>query len=224
MDEETVKIVREKFLALEPFLNERMKRVWAAAEAKALGRGGKAVISAATRLSRTTIYRGLEEIEQSRLDQPASQLRAKGGGRKRMVDQAPGLLDQLQSLISDSTRGDPESPLLWTCKSTRQLSDALSRYGYKVGRQKVSELLAELGYSLQGNRKTKEGSTHPDRDKQFRYLNRRVRSFQSQCQPVISVDTKKKELVGNFSNRGSEWRPKGKPIETDSQAVSVRTA
>lgn len=216
MDEGRVKILREKFLALEPFLNERMKRVWAAVEAKAIGRGGKAVISAATRLSRTTIYRGLEEIEQSRVDQPASQLRAKGGGRKRIVDQAPGLLDQFQSLINDSTRGDPESPLLWTCKSTRQLSDALSRYGYKVGRQKVSELLAELGYSLQGNRKTKEGSTHPDRDKQFRYLNRRVRCFQSQCQPVISVDTKKKELVGNFANRGSEWRPKGKPIETDS--------
>lgn len=216
MDKELVKIVGEKYHALEPFLTERTKRVWAASEAKAIGRGGKAVISEATKLSRTTIYRGLQELNQSLDDQPASRVRAKGGGRKQLVDQLPELLTQLQGLINDSTLGDPESPLLWTCKSTRQLAETLYNRGYKIGRQKVSELLSKLGYSLQGNRKTKDGSSHPDRDKQFRYLNRRIRIFQSYSQPVISVDTKKKELIGNFSNNGKEWCPKGKPIETDS--------
>ena len=157
MDKELVKIVGEKYQALEPFLTERTKRVWAAAEAKAMGRGGKAVISEATKLSRTTIYRGLQEINQSLDDQPASRVRATGGGRKRLADQIPDLLTQLQGLINDSTLGDSESPLLWTCKSTRQLAETLCDRGYKIGRQKVSELLSELGYSLQGNRKTKRG-------------------------------------------------------------------
>lgn len=143
-------------------------------------------------------------------------IRRPGGGKKRLVDQSPELLERLKVLVEDSTRGDPEIPLLWTCKSTRKLAAELSRLGYPIGRQKVSGLLADLGYSLQGNRKTREGSSHPDRDHQFRYLNAGVRLFQRHGQPVISVDTKKKELIGNYSNKGREWLPKGKPGQTNS--------
>jgi hypothetical protein len=144
-----------------------------------------------------------------------SRIRAEGGGRKRLTEQTRDIREALQGLVEDTTRGDPESPLLWTCKSTRQLADTLCRRGYRIGRQKVSELLSERGYSLQGNRKLKAGNAHPDRDRQFHYLNRRVKWFQRYAQPVISVDTKKKELIGDFANKGREWRPKGRPIPTD---------
>ena len=214
MDKTTIKAIRTKFISLEPYLNERSKRLWAAVEAEALGRGGKTIVSNATGLSRTTIYQGIKDLIHP-IDSIAKvQTRTKGGGRKSLISLQPEIRDQLKKLIEDTTCGDPESPLLWTCKSTRQLSEALKRNGYKIGRQKVSEVLATLGYSLQGNKKTKAGSSHPDRDKQFRFLNRRVKIFQRNNQPVISVDTKKKELIGNFSNKGKEWRPKGKPIET----------
>ena len=215
MDAELVNAIREKYTALEPFLNERTKRLWAAVEAKALGRGGKAWVAAATQLSRTTLYRGLRELDQSVEAVSDSRIRAEGGGRKRLTEQTRDIREALQGLVEDTTRGDPESPLLWTCKSTRQLADTLCRRGYRIGRQKVSELLSERGYSLQGNRKIKAGSAHPDRDRQFRYLNRRVKWFQRYAQPVISVDTKKKELIGDFANKGREWRPKGRPIPTD---------
>ena len=216
MDSELVSSIRGKYLALEPFLNERMKRLWAAVEAKALGRGGKVLVAAATDLSRTTIYHGLRELDHCREENVAeSRIRAEGGGRKGLIEQAPEIIETLKDLIEDTTRGDPESPLLWTCKSTRQLAETLCQRGYRIGRQKVSELLSQLGYSLQGNRKTKEGVSHPDRDKQFCYLNRRVKWFQRHGQPVISVDTKKKELIGDFANKGKEWRAKGNPIQTD---------
>jgi len=218
MDNELVKSVRRKYISLKPFLNERSRRLWAAAEAKAHGRGGKVLVSQATNLSRTTIYRGMRELDFSdkEIVAPEGRTRNKGGGRKRLTEQMPEITGKLKDLVEDTTCGDPETPLLWTCKSTRQLSDALSSIGFRIGRQKVSELLADLGYSLQGNRKTKEGSSHPDRDKQFRFLNRRVKLFQRFGQPVISVDTKKKELIGNYSNKGKEWHPKGKPKRTDS--------
>jgi transposase len=218
MNTEHVESIRQKYTALKPFLNERSRRLWAAVEAKNLGRGGKVLVSKATKLSRTTIYRGLRELNSPSkvVVAPESRTRSKGGGRKRLTEKEPKLTSQLKELVEDTTCGDPETPLLWTCKSTRQLSDALGNEGFSIGRQKVSELLADLGYSLQGNRKTKDGSSHPDRDKQFRFLNRRVKIFQQFKQPVISVDTKKKELIGNFSNKGREWCPKGEPKETDS--------
>lgn len=135
----------------------------------------------------------------------------RGGGRKRLVDKDPDLRESLERLVDPMTRGDPESPLRWTCKSTRQLADALAIQGHRVGRQKVSELLAELGYSLQANRKTREGTEHEDRDAQFEFINRQVKDYQGRGQPVISVHTKKKELVGDFKNTGQEWQPKGQP-------------
>lgn len=214
MDIDLVNSIREKYIALEPFLNERTKRLWAAAETKAIGRGGKAVVSTATKLSRTTIYRGLCELEHAGKDEAVRRIRQTGGGRKALITQEPELMNTLKGLVEDTTRGDPESPLLWTCKSTRQLAEALAGYGYRVGRQKVSEMLSELGYSLQSNRKTQEGREHPDRDKQFRYLTRRVKWFQRHGHPVISVDTKKKELIGEFANKGREWRAKGQPRHT----------
>lgn len=218
MDTEQFTSIKQKYTSLKPFLNERSRRLWAAAEAKTLGRGGKVLVSKATELSRTTIYRGMRELDSPETVPvvPENRTRIEGGGRKRLTEKTPELVGQLKKLVEDTTCGDPETPLLWTCKSTRQLSNALGNLGIHVGRQKVSELLADLGYSLQGNRKTKDGSSHPDRDKQFRFLNRRVRIFQRHNQPVISVDTKKKELIGNFSNKGKEWRPKGKPKQTDS--------
>lgn len=205
-------IVRQKFSALLPILDERSRRLWAAAEATAFGRGGISMVAKATGLSRTTIHQGVKELSQSAPIGPSTKrIRAFGGGRKPMVDHHPDILRELESLVEPTTRGDPESPLRWTCKSTRQLTDTLQSKGYRIGRQKVSELLDDLGYSLQANRKLREGSGHPDRDAQFRYIYELVDEFQSSNQPVISVDTKKKELVGDFKNGGREWQPKGRP-------------
>ena len=214
MDEKIIKTVQTKYSALKPYLNEQSKRLWAASEAKAIGHGGKTIVSNATGLSRTTIYQGIKDLANSPDSTATVRIRTKGGGRKSLISKQPEIKEQLKKIVEGTTCGDPESPLLWTCKSTRQLSDALSNLGYKIGRQKISEILSDLGYSLQSNRKTKAGSSHPDRDKQFCFLNRRVKLFQRDNQPVISVDTKKKELIGNFSNTGKEWRPKGEPIET----------
>jgi len=212
MSREGEQIVRQKFSALIPILDERSRRLWAAAEATALGRGGISLVSTATGLSRTTIHQGIKEISKSVSLQPdTKRIRAKGGGRKPMTANNPAILQDLESLVEPTTRGDPESPLRWTCKSTRQLADALQGKGYRIGRQKVCELLTELGYSLQANRKVREGSEHPDRDSQFRYIYELVKAFQTSNQPVISVDTKKKELVGDFKNGGREWQPKGRP-------------
>jgi transposase len=216
MDNEIAKQIREKYLTLSPFFNERTKRLWAATEANAVGRGGKVIVSEATGMSRTTIYRGIRELNKPVEKLTSDQIRIRGGGRKALAEHTPELINELQNIVEDTTRGDPESPLLWTCKSTRQLAKALVDKGYKIGRQKISELLAEFGYSLQSNRKTREGSSHPDRDRQFRFINRRVKLFQNHEQPVISVDTKKKELIGNYSNKGKEWHPKGKPTKTNS--------
>jgi transposase len=207
--------IREKFEVLKPHLNERTKRMWVASEAMGLGRGAYAIVAKATGMSRTTIYRGVSELKQLSDSLVDDRVRNEGGGRKKLTERSPEIIIELQKLVEDTTCGDPESPLLWTCKSTRQLSEALTSRGLKIGRQKVSELLDDLGYSLQGNRKTEEGSEHPDRDWQFRYINRRVKLFQRYDQPVISVDTKKKELIGNFSNKGQEWRKKGEPRKTN---------
>ena len=210
-NEDLIETVRKKYRVLAPMLDERSRRVWAAAEAEALGYGGQSIVAAATGMSRTTINRELSRNKQAPVPKYGERLRAPGGGRKKVSAQEPTLLSALESLVEPTTRGDPESPLRWTCKSTRQLAEALQAKGYSVGRQTIATLLEGLGYSLQGNRKTREGSWHPDRDAQFQYINERVQDFQRRGQPVASVDTKKKELVGDFKNGGQEWHLKGRP-------------
>lgn len=215
MDITAERSIEQKFKMLDQVLDERGRRLWAAAEVSQLGRGGVSAVARATGLSRTTIYQGIGELEQGQAKQypTTHRVRSPGGGRQRLTKKDPQIMDCLEKLVEPTTRGDPESPLRWTCKSTRQLADTLGKQGHTVGRQKVSELLRELGYSLQANRKTREGSDHIDRDAQFNYINRQVDGHQKQGQPVISVDTKKKELVGDFKNAGQEWRPKGEPEE-----------
>ena len=204
--------IRRRFEALFPVLDERALRRFAAAEAEAAGRGGVAAVSRITGLARSTIGRGLNELR-SGTTCDVSRVRRPGGGRKPLVAIDPSLLDDLRSLVEPDARGDPQSPLLWTCKSLRKLSHALGDMGHKIGRTRVGELLHELGYSLQANRKTREGGDHPDRDAQFRYINDRVKEALASNEPAISVDTKKKELVGDFRNAGREWREKGSPEE-----------
>jgi len=202
--------VAQKYQALAPLLHEKARRRWAACEAAALGRGGIALVATATGLSRPTIRAGLAELH-SAADQADERIRRPGGGRPARTTTDRALLGDLQRLVDPATRGDPMSPLLWTCKSTRNLAETLTSMGHEVSHQTVGRLLAELGYSLQTNRKTEEGQDHPDRNAQFEHINRQVKSFQRRGQPVISVDTKKKELVGNYKNGGAEWQPAGEP-------------
>ena len=205
-----IKTIREKFRTLLPTFSERMRRLWAGTEARAIGHGGIAVVTRATGLARNTVVRGLKELdEDSPLD--PSRVRRAGAGRKRKAVLNPSLKDALERLVEPVTRGDPESPLRWTSKSTRVLARELNADGYSVSHVLVADLLHELEYSLQANRKTMEGSSHPDRDAQFEYINAEVRRRMTAGQPVISVDTKKKELVGRFKNGGRQWRPKGRP-------------
>jgi len=204
--------VAMRFGLLKEALDERMRRLLAAAEAKVIGRGGVSSVARATGVSRRAIAVGLGELEQSqsRGAKSAARVRRAGGGRKRTADAVPGLLTDLEKLIDPMTRGDPESALRWTCKSLRQLAAQL-RPEYKISHTTVGEVLHQLGYSLQANRKTTEGSSHPDRNAQFEFINARCLEEQSAGNPVISVDTKKKELVGDFKNAGREYQPKGSP-------------
>jgi Rhodopirellula transposase DDE domain len=198
--------------SLAPMMDERMRRQWAAAEAKAYGWGGIRAVSRATGLSPNTIRRGLAELalRDASSDEPIpARLRRPGGGRKRRTESDPDLLPALERLVDPVTRGDPMSPLRWTCKSTTQLAQELTRQHHLVSPSTVGRLLKAAGYSLQSNRKTKDGSSHPDRNAQFEHINATVQAFQGRGQPVISVDTKKKELVGEYKNGGREWRPKG---------------
>jgi hypothetical protein len=196
-------------------MDERSRRQWAAAEARELGWGGVTAVARATDLSRTTISAGLRELELPAKQRSVEGLRVRrpGGGRKALTETDPGLLAALEALIEPATRGDPESPLRWTCKSTRGLADELTRKRHPVGANTVAALLRHGGYSLQANRKTREGARHPDRNAQFEHINAQVRRFQNRDQPAISVDTKKKELIGDFKNAGREWRPRGEPEE-----------
>lgn len=205
--EELLEKIRRKFERLSGVLSERGRRVWAAAEAEFIGYGGKSIVAKACGLSRTTLYGVPADLG----SEATARVRKEGGGRKRLVAHDGTLLSALEALVEPTTRGDPESPLRWTCRSTRQLAAALTAQGYRIGRQTIATLLAEQGYSLQSNRKTKEGKGHPDRDAQFRYIHERVTELQRLGQPIVSVDTKKKELVGAFKNGGREWRPKGDP-------------
>jgi hypothetical protein len=214
--------VRQKYEALAPLLHEKARRCWAACEALSLGRGGISLVAAATDLSRPTIRRGMTELQSGDSDPAGShrdppRIRRPGGGRHAIAATDRTLLRDLQRLIDPATRGDPMSPLLWTCKSTRNLTDALVELGHDLSHQTVGRLLVELGYSLQANRKTEEGQDHADRDAQFEHINAQVRSFQRRGQPVVSVDTKKKEIVGNYKNSGREWEPSGRPHRVKSK-------
>ena len=205
-----VEPIRERFSTVAPFLDERGRRLVAAAEAFAAGYGGIAAVSMATGMAPSTIGRGLRELAQ---DEPSGRVRRPGAGRKPAIVKDPSLRGDLEALVEPTTRGDPQSPLRWTCKSVRRLAEALQQQGHQVSRTLVAELLNAAGYSLQGNRKTKEGDSHPDRDAQFAHINTQVATALAEQQPVISVDTKKKELVGDFRNNGREYRPHGNPEE-----------
>jgi len=202
--------IRERFAALSRHLSERDRRLWAASEARAAGYGGIAAVSAATGIAASTIGRGLKELASAdTLD--VGRVRRRGGGCKPLVKKDATLLADLLALVDPSERGDPMSPLRWTCKSLSQLAAALAAKGHRVGRTVVGELLHQQKFSLQANRKTREGDSHPDRDAQFVHINDTVAAALAAGEPVISVDTKKKELVGDFKNAGREWRPAGQP-------------
>lgn len=202
--------IRVRFEKLAPFLDERMRRLVAASESLATGFGGTSIVSRETGVSRRAIIQGIKELDQEPVV-GVGRVRRAGGGRKKTVEKDATLKSDLERLVEPVTRGDPESRLRWTCKSVRKLARELQDMGHKTSHRMVAELLHELGYSLQANRKTLEGSSHADRDAQFRYINEQVDSLQRSGQPVISVDTKKKELVGDFKNTGRELRPKGNP-------------
>ena len=206
-------ILQRKYKTVFPHLNERQKRLIVASDAQYFGHGGIAKVSSASGISKVTVIKGKRELPKDPL--PSSRARKEGGGRKKIAEKTPSILKALESLVEPLTRGDPTSPLRWTCKSTRILSQELKEKGYKVSYRVVGEMLKSLDYSLQGNAKVREGTNHPDRDKQFGFINELCRNFLNANQPVISVDTKKKELVGNFKNNGKEYRPKGKPLQVN---------
>jgi DNA-binding phage protein len=199
----------QKYASVLPHLNERQRRLVAAADAQMLGYGGIARVARAAGLNRSTLHRGLKDLGAPVL--PAERIRHAGGGRKRVREQTPAIMQELEQLVDPLTRGDPQSPLRWTCKSTRQLARTLTARGYVVSYRVVGELLRELGYSLQANAKTLEGAQHPDRNAQFEYLNAEVQTYLAKRWPVISVDAKKKELVGQYAKGGREWQPQGQP-------------
>ena len=210
---EADELITARYKALEIVLDERQRRLYAAAEAKVLGHGGVKRVHEASGVARGSILAGLKELERGAeaLASEARRVRRAGAGRKRLVDQDPGVREALERLVEPVRRGDPESPLRWTCKSLMQLARELNARGHTISHVSVGALLKELGYSLQGNRKTLEGGNHPDRDAQFEYISGKVEAALCAGQPVISVDTKKKELVGQYQNGGKEWRPQGQP-------------
>lgn len=214
---EDMATIEAKYQALSGRLDEAALRVWAAAEARSLGRGGVSTVAKAIGMSRTTIHAGLSELRAPPL--PVSKgsgrprVRAAGGGRKKLADKDASLLGVLDALVEPTSRGDPMSPLRWTCKSTYRLSEELKRQGYEVSQRTVCDLLGQMGFSLQSTRKTREGGKHEDRDAQFTHIAKTVADYQAAGDPVISVDTKKKELIGDFKNAGREWQPAGTPEE-----------
>ena len=213
---DATKMIEEKFQALSGRLDEATLRLWAAVEARALGHGGVSTVASAVGMSRTTIYAGLRELAMTPSNGEAvamrkDRVRAKGGGRKKLTAKDPTLLRDLDALVEPTTRGDPQSPLRWTCKSTPRLAKELVAQGHPVSQRTVCDLLAELDYSLQATRKTHEGGHQADRDAQFSHIAATAAQYQTAGDPVVSVDTKKKELVGDFKNHGREWQPKGRP-------------
>jgi len=213
-DAAVIESMRRKFDDLADDLDERGRRRWAAVEARALGRGGITSVCLATGLSDRTVRNGLKELDEPDA-LPADRQRRKGAGRKPYAQTQPGLTDALDRLVEPVTRGSPTSPLRWTCQSTRRLARQLRQQGFTVSASSVRRLLAALGYSLQANRKTREGKQHPDRDGQFRHIHRRLLACQRRREPAVSVDTKKKEVLGNLKNPGETWEPKGQPRQVD---------
>jgi hypothetical protein len=207
--------IRRKYRVVAPELDERRRRQWAAAEAREAGYGGVSLVARATGLARSTIHAGLRDLRASTRQRvgAAHRIRRTGGGRRLLTTTDPALLTALLALIEPTTRGDPEAPLRWTCQSTAQLADELTRQQHRVSPRTVATLLKDAGYSLQANRKTREGASHPDRDAQFRFLNAAITACHQHGQPAISVDTKKKELVGDFKNGGRAWRPHRRPTK-----------
>jgi Rhodopirellula transposase DDE domain len=205
----------EKYAVLAPLLNERQRRLWAGTEARAVGRGGISRVAQATGLSRMTVRAGLREAAAPEAHPTQAlapeRVRHAGAGRPPLTEADPTLVRDLEALVEPHTRGDPQAPLRWTCKSTTKLATALQAQGHTVSPRKVAQLLLGLGYRLQGTRKIREGSHHPDRNAQFAHINTRTKAFQKRGQPVVSVDTKKKELVGDFQQKGREWQPSGQP-------------
>ncbi len=212
---ELLVLYSEKYKKLIPNLSERAKRLVVASDAKMLGNGGIAIIHRASGISRKTIRKGIKEIEEE-ITLPAERNRKNGGGRKKITETDKTLESDLLSLVKDSVQGDPESPLKWTNKSLRVLSKEMKKNNHKVSHTKAGRLLKENDYRLQGNKKTKEGTSHPDRDAQFKHINEEAKEFLDTGNPVVSVDTKKKELVGNYKNNGQKWLPKGKPALVNS--------
>jgi Rhodopirellula transposase DDE domain len=213
-DANSLERIRQKFASLDPVMDERVRRQWAASEAMALGWGGVSLIAEATGLARNTITQGVRELREREEcpETPVSvRVRRVGAGRKRVTETDPTLLKALDALVDPVTRGHPESPLRWTCKSTRKLAAELQKQQHAVCDRTVAALLIEEGYSLQANRKTTEGKQHPDRNAQFEYIHEQVLAFLKKRQPIVSIDTKKKELVGEFKNGGEEWQPQGEP-------------
>ena len=206
---DTSEELEQRYALLFPHLTERQRHLVAASDAERFGRGGITLVARASGFSRPTLYRAIRDLHYPPL--PVDRVRHSGAGRKRLVDHDPHLVRALEALIDPTTRGDPMSPLRWTCKSTRQLAQALCRDGHPVSHEKVAQLLRQLDYSLQSNTKTQEGKQHPDRDAQFHYIQARSQSFLARSCPVVSVDTKKKELVGNYAKSGQEWSPVGEP-------------
>jgi hypothetical protein len=207
--------VGEKYRLMAPLLDERQRRAWLGVEARALGRGGISVVARATGASRTTVTAAVSELDAAGPAVPAGRVRRAGAGRPPVTETDPGLLQALERLVDPATRGDPESPLRWTSKSTRTLAGELRAGDHPVGERTVAGLLKAAGYSLQAARKTREGGDHPDRDAQFRYLAGQVNEHLGAGDPVVSVDTKKKELVGRYKNGGREWQPKGQPEQVE---------
>jgi transposase len=209
--EERERLLRTKLTEVLPFLNEKQRRIVAASEAKSYGRGGVQTLARVTGISRQTIYHGLADLAKGSV---SDRIRRPGGGRKKLRVQNPDLLNKIEELVDEATRGDPESPLSWTSKSVRNVEKGLVETGYSVSYRTVARILNEQDYSLQANRKTSEGKKdHPDRDQQFRYINEQAKQFLRTRQPVISVDTNKKELVGNYKNSGREWEKKDRAVE-----------
>ena len=207
--------IQEKYKQIKNSLNERSRRLWAASEAMVLGYGGVSILMVATGLSRNAINHGISDIKNGKISDKNDRIRCKGGGRKKLEYLDKKLIKELDALVSPETRGDPESPLRWTTKSTRKLSSTLNKKGIPVSHEKISQLLKSMGYSLQAPRKTNEGKSHPDRNSQFEYINHQAEIFQSKGLPVISIDAKKKELIGEFANGGKEYQPNGCPAKVN---------
>ncbi len=221
-DANVVEWIRDKYVDLADSLDERGRRRWAAIEARSLGHGGIAAVAEAIGMSDRTIRTGMKEVESGETLSPGRQRRP-GAGRKARTKEQPKLIGALEKIISPTTRGEPTNPLRWTCKSTRRLASELRSQGFEVGPSTVRGMLGQLGYSLQANRKMREGKQHPDRDAQFEHINARVKARKRRGEPAVSVDTKKKETLGNKSNVGREYEPKGQPRQTDTHDFPDKT-